>query len=226
MNIYLDIETIPTSDPAIIEELASSVKPPATHKKQETIDLWLRDNKEQAVSELVAKTSFDGLHGRIACIAWAFDDEDVESTESWQTERQAIQLFYDAIAERTSIVYSGGRAQESSTFVGHNITGFDLPFLKHRSIILNVKPDTIMRRAFAAKPWDKEVADTMLIWSADRDKRVSMDKLCKAFGIAGKGEFNGSMVAETWPINPQKVIDYCKDDITRTRLIFKRLNWI
>ena len=83
-----------------------------------------------------------------------------------------------------------------------------------------------MRRAFAAKPWDKEVADTMLIWSADRDKRVSMDKLCKAFGIAGKGEFNGSMVAETWPINPQKVIDYCKDDITRTRLIFKRLNWI
>lgn len=221
--LHCDIETLPSNDLEIIAGLAASVKPPATFKKPESIAEWLKENKEQAVNDLVAKTSFSGLYGRIACIAWAFDDGEIVSTESWQTERQAIQAFYDAVTAYTNVEYSGGRTSSAITVVGHNIAGFDLQFLKHRSIILGIKPDASIRRAMMAKPWDKEVNDTMLMWSPDRENRVSMDKLCKALGIAGKGDFDGSMVAETWPTNPQKVIDYCKYDIERTRSIHKRI---
>ena len=63
------------------------------------------------------------------------------------------------------------------------------------------------------------------MWSADPQKRVSMDKLCKALGIEGKGDFDGSMVAKTWETDKQKVIDYCKDDVSRTRQIYKCLTW-
>ena len=63
------------------------------------------------------------------------------------------------------------------------------------------------------------------MWSSDSQKRVSMDKLCRALGIPGKGDFDGSMVASTWPTDPEKVIAYCKEDVERTRQIFNRLTW-
>ena len=52
-----------------------------------------------------------------------------------------------------------------------------------------------------------------------------MDKLCKAFGIQGKGDFDGSMVAETWKTDKQKVIDYCADDVARTIQIYNRITF-
>lgn len=225
MNLYCDIETLPAIDPELIAEIAASVKPPATHKKQETIDAWMLENKESAIKELVGKTSFDGLFGRIACIAWAFDDGEVCSTLHTDSEVEAINRFYDAVREVAKVGYHGGNTSVPIAVVGHNVAGFDLPFLKHRSIIQGICPQPDIRKAMNAKPWDACIADTMLMWSPEREKRVSMDKLCKVFGIAGKGDFDGSMVAETWPNDPQKVIDYCKDDVVRTRLIYKRLSF-
>ncbi len=111
------------------------------------------------------------------------------------------------------------------TIVGHNVAGFDLPFLKHRSLINSVKPPSQIIKAMAAKPWDSCIADTMLMWSSDSQKRASMDKLCRVFGIPGKGDFDGSMVADTWPVDPHKVIEYCADDVRRTREIYKRLTF-
>ena len=82
-----------------------------------------------------------------------------------------------------------------------------------------------MLKAFSAKPWSEEIADTMLMWSSDPHKRGSMDRICRALGLGGKGDFDGSMVAATWPVDPQKVIDYCKQDVERTRQMFKRLTF-
>ena len=75
----------------------------------------------------------------------------------------------------------------------------------------------------SAKPWDGCIADTMLLW--DAKAFASMDKLCKAFGLEGKGDMDGSKVAETWLADPQKVIDYCKCDVERTRELYKRLTF-
>jgi len=216
MILTFDLETLPTNDPAIIEELAKGIKPPATHKKQETIDAWMIENKESALKELVAKTSFDGALGRIACIAWSIDDEPVFASGAEYTELEAIKVFYDFINMECHDV----------TFCGHNLAGFDLPFLKHRSIIHGIKPPKSLLQAMNAKPWDSCIVDTMLMWNSSRDKYASMDKLCKALGIQGKEGFDGSMVAETWPIDPQKVIEYCRDDVRRTRAIYKRINFI
>lgn len=215
MIITFDIETLPTTDQSVIDELAAGIKPPATHKKQETIDAWMAENKEAALKEAVSKTSFDGMYGRIACIGWS-DCDVVFASSAEDTEREAIELFYAFIQNECRTV---------DIFCGHNIAGFDLPFLKHRSIILGIKPPKVLLQAMNAKPWDSCIADTMLMWSSDPHKRGSMDRLCKAFGIAGKGDFDGSMVAETWPVDPAKVIEYCKDDVRRTREIYKRITF-
>lgn len=227
MLITLDIETLCTTDPQVIAELAATIKPPGNIKKAESVALWMAENREGATKELIAKTSFDGLYGRIVCIAYAFDDGDVfhVDTISAGSELAMLERFYGHLTAELTAPYHGGSAEMEATFVGHNIAGFDLPFLKHRSIILGIKPPSMMLRAMNAKAWDKCIADTMLMWSSDREKRVSMDKLCRVLGIPGKGDFDGSMVAETWPADHQKVIDYCKDDVERTRAIYSRLTF-
>ena len=215
MIVTFDLETLPTQDAEIIEQLRKTIKPPATHKKPETIASWMEENAESALAELVAKTSFDGMYGRIACIAWDYSDGSF-STDANMTEFEVISAFFDFISE----IKDFGLA-----FCGHNIVGFDLPFLKHRAIIHGIKPPPDLMKAMYAKPWDSCVADTMLMWSPDREKRASMDKLCRVFGIEGKGDFDGSMVASTWPTDPQKVINYCKDDVERTIKIYNRLTF-
>ena len=226
--LTLDIETLPTTDEAVIASLADSVKAPGTLKKPESIAAWMEENRESATAELVAKTSFDGLYGSIACICYQFDDSEVFSVDcvSSGDEKTMLEHFYSHVFDMVCTEYHGGVASQNLTVCGHNIAGFDLPFLKHRSIILGVKPPIIaLLKAMSAKSWDTCIADTMLMWSSDSQKRVSMDKLCKAFGLAGKGDFDGSMVAETWPVDPQKVIDYCKDDVRRTRAMYKRMTF-
>jgi hypothetical protein len=213
--LTFDIETLPTQDAEIIEQLRATIKPPATHKKPETIAAWMEENAESSLADLVAKTSFEGIYGRIACIAWS-DGDGVFATSPDNTEREVIALFYSFIENE---------CHDTEKFCGHNIVGFDLPFLKHRSIILGIKPPRALLAAMNAKPWDACIADTMLMWSSDPHKRGSMDRLCKAFGIAGKDGFDGSMVAETWPIDPQKVIEYCKDDVRRTIEMHKRITF-
>jgi len=215
---YFDLETLQTTDKAIIADMEASIKPPATYKKQESIDEWMKENKESALAEMVAKTSFDAMAGLIACISWAFDDGEIFSTSPDDTEEQAINKFYDSIRQAAKDTNNS-----VIQFCGHNSVGFDIPFIKHRSIILSINPPPDIKKAFNAKPWDS--MDTMLLW--DSKKMVGMDKLCRVLGIPGKGGFDGSMVNKEWTTgNKQTVIDYCKDDIIRTREIYKRIAFI
>lgn len=214
MILHMDIETLPTNNQEAIDALSDTITAPGQYKKPESIAEWLAENKASALNELVAKTSFDGLYGRIACIAWAHDDDEILSTLATDGEGDAIQRFYDSVPENCRI-----------TVCGHNVHGFDLPFLKHRSIIHGIRPPAPILRAMSAKSWGEEIADTMLIWSENRERRVSMDKLCRALGIDGKTDFDGSMVADTWPVDPQRVIDYCKDDVARCRKIYHRITF-
>lgn len=225
MLLYIDIETIPCADPEFIAQVEAGITAPAQYKKPESIAEWLEANKAQSVKDAVAKTSFDGLYGSIACICYAFDNSEVFSVDAREDEKKMLEDFYSHVFDVASVDHKSGLAEMPLTIVGHNVAGFDLPFLKHRSLINRVKPPSHIIKAMSAKPWDSCIADTMLMWSSDSQKRASMDKLCKAFGIPGKGDFDGSMVAETWPTEPSKVIGYCMADVERTRQIYKRLTW-
>lgn len=224
-NLILDIETLPTTDAEIIAEIEASIKAPANYSKPETIAKWMEENKPQALKDAVHKTGFSGLYGSIACICYAIDDGEVYSVDCLCGEKKMLENFYSHVYDVTSITTHSGIVGMDLQIVGHNVAAFDLPFIKHRSIINQVKPIPALLKAMNAKPWDSCIADTMLMWSADKEKRASMDKLCRAFGIPGKSDFDGSMVADTWPTDPRKVIDYCKADVIRTREIYKRLTF-
>ena len=220
MDIFLDIETLPTADPEMIAAIADGITPPGNISKPETIAAWATEKKPALVREAVKRTGLDGLYGFVCCCCVAADDGPVYTFHTKDdTEAQSLATLFNALTGITKNCHGEVR------IVGHNIHGFDLPFLKHRAMIHGIKPPHTLWRAMNAKPWDGVVADTMLMWSQDREKRVSLDKLCKAFGIPGKAGFDGSMVADTWPTDPDKVIAYCLDDVQRVRSVYRRLTF-
>ena len=209
--VYLDIETIPCQSPDYLAELQKGIRPPGNIKKPESIAAWLAENRETAAVEALAKTSFDGGRGHVCTIAWAKNDGPVfvAHAETVDDERAVLQSFFSALD-----------AYHAEILVGHNVAGFDLPFLRKRAIVLGLEiPHGLPRDP---KPWDKSINDTMSMWAGGRDF-ISMDALCGILGIPGKDGFDGSMVAQAWADGKHSTIaEYCEDDVWRTREIHKR----
>jgi predicted PolB exonuclease-like 3'-5' exonuclease len=208
---FFDIETIPTQSDAVRARFEAEIKPPGSIKKPESIKKWLDENAKAKAAEAVEKTSFDPAHGHICTISWAMDDDDPDTAhaETIEQERDVLSAFFNAIIP-----------QHRYTFVGHYVGGFDIRFVLCRAVVLGVKIPQVIPRD--PKPWDSKVFDTMTAWSGAKGS-ISMDNLCDALGIPGKGDFSGSDVAGAWANGEhQKIADYCADDVRRSREIWKR----
>lgn len=211
--VYFDIETIPRQDPEHLETLKETVRPPGNIKKPESIEKWLSENRETAALEALSKTSFDGGRGHVCTISWAKNDSpiDVRHAKTVADERRVIEDFFADLDPF-----------HSETLVGHNISGFDLGFLRKRAVALGIKLPTPQSFPRDPKPWDKSIFDTMTAWAGGTN-RVSMNELCDILGIEGKDGFDGSQVAGAWAAGEHdKIAEYCRDDVHRTREIHKR----
>lgn len=223
--VTFDLETIPSLDPAVRQRIEESIQPPGNISKQETIDAWNRDKRPAAVEEAWRKTAFDGGLGKIAVISWAIEDQDPVFLYSndWETahgERQVIESFFGDIGR-----WLTARRGDSTRplIVGHNCINFDLRFLYRRCVVLRVPVPYWL--PVNARPWDDHVFDTMVAWAGHRDY-ASMDSICEALGIEGKGEMDGSKV---WDAVKEgrisEVAQYCAEDVSRTREMYKRMSF-
>lgn len=210
-TIFLDIETLPAQSQAAYDQIAATIKPPASMKKADTIAAWEADQKPAAILETLAKTSFDPAQGHICTIAWAGEDgePDCAHAETIEQEADVLRAFFGAFHQHSRV-----------TFVGHYIGGFDLRFILCRAVVLGVPiPQCIPRDP---KPWDSKVFDTMTAWAGQRGT-ISMDNLARALGLEGKGDFDGSQVAQAWADGEhQSIADYCKSDVEKTRAIWRK----
>lgn len=222
-TIIIDIETLPTDRQDVRDFIAATVKPPATMSKPETIAKWVSESKAEAVDEAVSKTGLDGTFGRVCVIGWALDDESPQTVQSAEDEAFVLQAFADRM---NKILLS---EQYTTLIVGHNVSGFDLRFLIQRFIVNRIKPPLVIQRAAQAKPWEAEkVFDTMIQWSgAGAKPGGSLDKLCLALGIKSpKGDIDGSKVAAAVAAGRiDDVAAYCRDDVTATRAVYRRMTF-
>lgn len=216
--LYFDLETIPAQDPSVRAELAAAVTAPAQYKKPESIAEWLGENREKEAEAAWLKTSFDGGVGHVCVIGWAVGDDEpqaysVSAIGDRDAERKCIEDFFCAVTDAGH-----------STFVGHNLIGFDLPFLWKRCMVLGIKPPAFFPRN--PKPWSELVVDTMLLWDATQRAGGSMDRICRLMGIPGKGDISG---ADVWPLvqagRIAEVAEYCRGDVARTRSMHRRMTF-
>jgi predicted PolB exonuclease-like 3'-5' exonuclease len=216
-TFVFDIETIPSQIPGLRDELAAAIHPPGNYSKPDTIAKWEVETKPGLIEEAYLSTSFDGGLGQICAIAFALNDDAPTAYAvddlSTAAERKVLEHFFCAVED----------AGAGTVFVGHNLVGFDIRFVWQRAMVLGVRPPFCFPRD--PKPWSELSFDTMTAWAGVKD-RVSMDKLCRAFGIPTKGGITG---ADVWPLvragRIAEVAAYCCGDVRRTRAIYRRMTF-
>lgn len=216
---FFDIETISTTRADYRDRIAETIKPPGTMKKTETIEKWEKEEKENAINEAIEKSVFDGGLCHIVQIQYAFNNDDVKVNiypEDYLDESGVITSFFLAV-----------ESNETSLFVGHNISGFDLRILKQRAIVLGIKIPLSLNQAINSKPWDGRIFDTMTEWSGYGNK-VSIDNLCYYLGIESpKQEITGANYGKHYRGGEyDKLIKYGKDEIESLRKVYKKIKQI
>lgn len=237
--IYLDIETIPTQrqdvrdyfSESIADELAQaleSVKAPSNYKDEAKIADYIETAKMNLKSEFAAKrdaavnkTGLDGAFGQVVCVSVDTRDDGEPAVVSGMNEADLLcDLNFLMNREFDS------SDNHSTSIVGHNVSAFDLRFLMQRYMVNGIRPHPIIARAAQAKPWESEKVYDTMIQFAGVGNRISLDKLCLALGLPGKGDITGS---DVWPMvqagKLAEVAEYCRQDVIKTRAVFKRMTF-
>lgn len=219
MKVVLDIETVqaPREEWARLVGKASEAQDTAS--AEGGYDLFaagVAEEQRRADDESYAKSAFDGTFSRIVCIGLLeFSDQmEARSAVAWygSNERELLRQFWARLAQDRPTLY-----------ITHNGLGFDLPFIKKRSIINQVKPSLEINLAkFRTEP----VYDTMAIWSNwDTRGWVKLDVLARALQVDTKSG-SGGQVAEMWEKRQgRELAQYCLQDTYVTYACYSRMNF-
>lgn len=215
MNIYLDIETIPSQVPGYRDSIY--VSPPASHKKPDTIEKWMNENFELERDKLYRKTALDGMRGQIICVCLAAGDGAIETIYEALNEDTLLSAFYATVND----MLGGAGQTRKPFFIGHNIN-FDLKFLWKRSVIRGVVPT--VRLPHDSAPWKDDHADTMTMW--DIKKFAKLTDLCEALGIDSDDDIPGSEVWDAYQDGRHNdIARHCQIDVERVREVYQRLTF-
>ena len=178
--LAFDIETGPLS-PEVIESIAPSFKAEDV-KTGNTKDLKLISDKVEAArqnhySRIHDRAALHAEYSQVVAIGitngvdiWI---EDMTSTD----ERWMLKWFWNHV----QTAYHDGHF-----LAGHNIKGFDLPYLVRRSMIHRIAPPAELMPQ-RGRFWGRWWFDTMEAWMlGDRESRISLDRLSKAIQVGSK----------------------------------------
>jgi DNA polymerase elongation subunit (family B) len=219
MKVVLDIETIQ----APREEWARLTGKPSASRESERTDegydlftAGAADEQRRIEDEQYAKSAFDATFSQIVCIGLLeFSDQlEPRGAVAWYggDEQELLRQFWSRLAQ-----------SRPSVFITHNGLGFDLPFIKKRSMIHQVKPSVDVNLAkFRTEP----VYDTMAVWSNwDTRGWVKLDVLARALNVETKSG-SGSQVAEMWEQRQgEELARYCLQDTYVTYACYSRMTF-
>lgn len=137
-----------------------------------------------------------------------------ETPESWDAaERWLLDDFWARIET------SG----PSIKWIGHNIFGFDLPFLMARSWKHGIEVPPSLREK--SRYWHPRFRDTMDTWRAGRPGVfVKLDHLARFFGVGQKTEgVSGADFARLWEEDRSKAIEYLRNDLAMSHRVAERM---
>lgn len=217
-NLYIDVETIPTQNEQIMKDIRLSIKPPANITKEETKKKWMEEKKPLEVDKAYRKTALNGTLGEIICIGYAINDESVciSGRKVGESEADIIRELFNTL----------GGIKGEVQIIGHCVADFDLKFIYHRAVINNVKPPKWFPIK-DVKAWSKGIFDTKEQWVGKSSASGSLDAICKAMGIEGKGDIDGSKVWDYIKAGKyEEVFKYCGEDVERVRQLYYRMNFI
>ncbi len=166
--------------------------------------------REEHWEKFIEKAALDPIKGRVLAVGFSIG------------ENSNLLCIDDDMPEDVLLrhVWKDFSIDPGEKLIGHNIFGFDLPFLIRRSWLLGVDVPEWIRNG---RYWNARFVDTMVEWNFGAGGSagfIKLDALAAAFGIQGKTEgitgadfdrlFHGTEEEK------QQAIDYLTDDLRIT----------
>lgn len=224
-RIFLDIETLPAE-----ENKRGFVENKLRERFLKRSEIPNETEFSRQAEIAFKDTALRGSLGRLLCIGLAVDDGERAFVPCVCGQDSLTQKFHADEARTLQQFWSYLRRInfdcEQDLLVGHNILGFDLPFLYQRSMIYGIQPT---RRLLSEKNWECPVFDTMQKWKMGRCADwVSLEELGLAFGLScpKKGKVNAENLLEAFLAGQHEEIrEYCLADVRCVREIYYRMNY-
>lgn len=199
----------------------SDRKPPTNWKDKDLIEEWWVKERAKQAAELVGwdakqaeagrkwyhSASLDPMRLRIACIGYAFDDEEPRVIEYFEDEGSGLLALHAVIMGR-----------RPTRIVAHNGFGFDYPVTQLRAIKHGLPG--LAAGLHQDKPWDGYLFDTHLLWPVTKYRgrptsSTSMNAICAFLGIdRPDNPISGSEVLQAYVDGRQdEIVAHCRADI-------------
>ena len=138
----------------------------------------------------------------------------IDSAGQEQDEKQALTAFLDLLKDFDC---------EMDEIVGHNVVGFDLPFIFQRCLINNIcVPSLVNLSEYNVRG----VFDTMHRWWSGAKRNVSLDDIAWALGIESSktAAVEGSKVFDLYYAGRlAEIREYNLNDVRVTRKVYERM---
>ncbi len=211
MKTVFDIET----QPLPIDQIAHLCPPftaPSNYKDADKIAANIAEQR----TAWIDRAALSPVTGSICAIGYLTGSvTSIVTIADGLTEKDLIEQFWD--------IY--GTPDTVPTFVGHNIAGFDVPFIIRRSWFhgLRVPMETLFPQGRYLN--DRRFVDTMKTFQCGnaREDFISLDRLAKFMGLAGKTEDIGKDFGKILASDANRAIAYLTQDLNSTRAVAERM---
>lgn len=179
--LVFDIETGPMDEKILASQFVPKTKEEfvgAQRWKPETIEAKYAEYLATALEDFKRRAALDATTGQVLAIGL-------------KSEKSAV--IIDSVNEEKLLEQFWAKANQCESagrsLVGHNVLGFDLPFLMRRSWMLGVD-----------FPRLTVVKDTMKVWGCGvYGETISLDRLARALGMEGKANgITGADFSRLW----------------------------
>lgn len=176
-------------------------------------------------------TALNGMFGRLLCIGYIDEPSDGSPLKwgclGWReasgdfepSEKKILSEWWELVAD-----FNPGR----DLMIGHNILGFDLPFIIQRSIVQNVRPSVkLPMKRFQDAP----IYDTLQMWKfwgGQGGPSSNLGNLSIALGLESPKEqgIAGDKVYDAYLEGRfRELYEYCMRDVKATRNVYRRMNF-
>jgi len=222
--LCFDIETGPLPEPQLRglyrePTLAEFVDSCPSNWKRETCEAKYPEAKAAGWQKFLDRAALDATTGRAVAIGVVLPGEQ-PSIIGHDSEAETLDAFWANVADCI---------RWQMPIIGFNIEHFDLPFLVRRSWINRVCIPVGLRNG---RYWSPIVLDLMTVWQQSSRELVSLDTLCKAFGLPGKVKsvdgvpVDGASFARLWAENRPVAEKYLLGDLAPLAELAKRMGVI
>ena len=202
--IILDIETGPLPEKQV-RQFMTAIEAPSNYKDADKIKAYVADKEREFIEAAALKAHTGqvlavGMTSNVTDIGGILTGDEAEIIDqTWNTWHLT-----------------------SAPIIGHNIKGFDMPFLIRRSYIHGIRPPANLMRG---RYFDNRVIDTMEAWMAGTQDRISLANLARALGV-GEKTGSGADFAKLFGTDREAAIQYLRQDLSLTESVARRMGII